>query len=111
MFERCVFSVLWGMYWCHDSCTLVLLGVMSFGSFLCSVLGGARSVALRVDIASKRAGSCRSLSAQGKAATTLCVLGMYRLVELGVLSLYRIFVQTLIPSAHRGVRCFSSLFE
>ncbi len=69
------------------------------------------SVALRVDIASKNDGSCRSLSAHGRAAAILCVLGMYKWMEFWVLSLYRIFVQSLIPNAQRGVRCLRSLFE
>ncbi len=39
------------MYWCHVECMIVDVGVMSFGSFLFSVLAGWMSVALRVLIA------------------------------------------------------------
>jgi len=39
------------MYWCHVGCMFVAVGVVSFGSFLFSVLAGWVSVALRVLIA------------------------------------------------------------
>ena len=39
------------MYGCHVGCMIVDVGVMSFGSFLCSVLAGWMRVALRVLIA------------------------------------------------------------
>ena len=39
------------MYWYHVGCMIVDVGVMSFGSFLFSVLTGWMSVALRVLIA------------------------------------------------------------
>ena len=65
---------LWGlMYACHDVCMVVWRGVVSLGSFLCSVLEGRSRVARSVSREVRRAVLGPVLSAFGSLAMSTFV--------------------------------------
>ncbi len=66
------------MYVCHDVCMVVRRGVVSFGSFLCSVVEGRSRVALSVSSEVRRAVFRPVLSAFGSLAMSTLVGGMWR---------------------------------
>ena len=100
------------MYWCHVGCMLVAFGVMSFGSFLFSVLAGWMRVALRVLIA---VFSCRFglvLLPFGSLASVAGVGGMwYVVVPLWSVVLEIKVFHCVTPVSQSGARCLSSLLE
>ena len=100
------------MYWCHVGCMLVAFGVMSFGSFLFSVLAGWMSVALRVLIAVFSCGFGLVLLPFGSLAIVAGVGRMWYVVApLGsVVSVIRVY-QWVTPVSQSGARCLSSLLE
>ncbi len=85
---------------------------MSFGSFLCSVLAGWMSVALRVLIAAFSCSFGLVLLPFGSLAIVAGVGGMwYVVVPLGsVVLVIRVF-HWVTPVSQRGARCLSSLLE
>ena len=66
------------MYICHDACIVVSSGVVSLGSFLCSVVGGRRRVARSVSSEVRRAVFGPSFSAFGSLAMSAFVGDMWR---------------------------------
>ena len=66
------------MYVCHDACIVVSRGVVSLGSFLCSVVVGRRRVALSVSSEVRRAVFVPGLSAFGILAMSAFVGDMWR---------------------------------
>ena len=100
------------MYWCHVGCMLVVVGVMSFGSFLFSVLAGWMSVALRVLIAVFSCSFGLVLLPFGSLAIVAGVGGMwYVIVPLwSVVLVIKVF-HCVTPVSQSGARCLSSLLE
>ena len=66
------------MQWCHDACMVVRRGVVSLGSFLCSVVEGRSRVALSVSREVLRDVFGPGLSAFGSLATSASVGEMWR---------------------------------
>ena len=66
------------MYVCHDGCMVVRSGVVSFGSFLCSVVVGCSRVARSVSSEVLRAVFGPVLSAFGSLARSAVVGDMWR---------------------------------
>ena len=66
------------MYVCHDVCIVVKRGVVSLGSFLCSVLEGRSRVARSVSREVRRAVFGPILSAFGSLAMSTFVGDMWR---------------------------------
>ena len=66
------------MYVCHDVCMVVRRGVVSFGSFLCSVVVGSSRVARSVSSEVRRAVFGPVLSAFGSLAMSTLVGDMCR---------------------------------
>ena len=94
------------MYWCHVECMIVEDGVMSFGSFLFSVLAGWMSVALRVLVAVFSCSLGLVLLPFGSLAIVAGVGGMwYMVVPLGsvVLVIKAFHCVTLLPRVGRDV--------
>ena len=100
------------MYWCHVGCMIVDVGVMSFGSFLFSVLAGWMSVALRVLIAVFSCSFGLVLLPFGSLAIVAGVGWMwYVVVPLGSVVLVIRSRHCVAPVSQSGARCFSSLLE
>ena len=66
------------MYLCHNVCMVVRRGVVSLGSFLCSVLEGRSSVARSVSREVRRAVFGPVLSAFGSLAMSTFVGDMWK---------------------------------
>ena len=66
------------MYVCHDVCIVVSSGVVSLGSFLCSVVAGRRRVARSVSSEVRRAVFGPGFSAFGSLAMSAFVGDMWR---------------------------------
>ena len=66
------------MYVCHDECIVVSSGVVSLGSFLCSVVEGRRRVAHSVSSEVRRAVFGPGFSAFGSLAMSAFVGDMWR---------------------------------
>ena len=66
------------MYFSHDVCMLVCWGVVSLGSFLCSVVEGRRRMALKVSREVRRAVLGPVLSAFGSLDSSTSVGAMCR---------------------------------
>ncbi len=66
------------MYVCHDVCMVVRRGVVSFGSFLCSVVEGRSRMAHSVSREVRRAVFGPVLSAFGSLAMSTIVGDMWR---------------------------------
>ena len=62
-----------GMCWSHEVCIVVSRGVVSLGSFLCSVVEGRSKVALRVSIEVLREVLLLGLSPLGNRASMTLV--------------------------------------
>ena len=100
------------MYWCHVGCMMVDVGVMSFGSFLFSVLAGWMSVALRVLIIVFSCSFGLVLLPFGSLAIVAGVSWMwYMVVPLGSVVLVIRAFQWVTPVSQSGARCLSSLLE
>ena len=100
------------MYWCHVWCVIVDVGVMSFGSFLFSVLAGWMSVALRVLIAVFSCSFGLVLLPFGSLAFVAGVGGMwYMVVPLGLVVLVIKAFHCVTPVSQSGARCLRSLLE
>ena len=100
------------MYWCHVGCIIVAVGVMSFGSFLFSVLAGWMSVALRVLIAVFSCSIGLVLLPFGSLAIVAGVGGMwYMVVPLGSVVLVVKAFHCVTPVSQSGARCLSNLSE
>ncbi len=85
---------------------------MSFGSFLCSVLAGWVSVALRVFIAVFSWSFGLVLCPFGSLAIVAGVGGMwYVVVPLGLVDLVIKAFHCVTPVSQSGARCLSSLLE
>ena len=100
------------MYWGHVGCMIVDVGVMSFGSFLFSVLAGWTSVALRVLIAVFSCSFGLVLLPIGSLAIMAGVGWMWYVVVpvwsvVFVINSYH----CVTPVSQSGARCFSSLLE
>ncbi len=100
------------MYWCHVECMIVEAGVVSFGSFLCSVLAGWMSVALRVFIAVFSCSCGLDLLPFGSLAIVAGVGGMwYVVVPLWSVVLVIKAFHCVTPVSQSGARCLSILLE
>ncbi len=66
------------MYVCHYVCMAVSRGVVSLGSFICSVVEGRSGVARSVSSEVRRAVFCSGLSAFGSLAMSTFVGDMWR---------------------------------
>ncbi len=91
---------------------VVSSGVVSLGSFMCSVVAGSSSVALRVSREVRRAVLGHVLSPFVSLSMSTFVAGMCRVYCCFVLccivmSLFMLFS----PSSHRGAKCLSILLE
>ncbi len=100
------------MYWCHVWCMVIDVGVMSFGSFLFSVLAGWMSVALRVLIAVFSCSFGLVLFPLGSLAILAGVGGMwYMVVPLVSVVLVIKACHCVTTVSQSGARCLSSLLE
>ena len=87
----------------HEVCMVVSRGVVSLGSFLCFVVAGRSSVALRVSVEVRREVLGPCLSPFGSLAMITFVVGMCRVKCSLVLCcvVMRLF-QLCSPSSRRG---------
>ena len=102
----------WLMYVCHVWWTRVDDCVGSLGSLRCGVLAGSRSVVLRVSklVRSWRSEACGPLF--GSLASIASAFRMCNWILDGeILAIVSIVLCLRVPVAHKGAKCFRSVFE
>jgi hypothetical protein len=100
------------IHYSHVACIVVSRGVMSLGSFLCTVFDRRSRMALRVSREVLREVLGPVLSPFGSLAMMTLVGWIYReYSSLGWRCIVRRLLQSCSPSSHRATRWLSSLLE